>query len=131
MGSIDGTHWCWKNCPMAWAGQYHDRNGNRSVVAEAVAGHDMYFWHVCLGFPGAINDVQIMGRSTITMSYLESPASTMRYTIGGEEFTRVFFLADGIYPRKPSLTPTPRRRHCSPKTKRDAAKMWNGLSVDF
>ena len=22
LGSIDGTHWHWKNCPMPWQGQF-------------------------------------------------------------------------------------------------------------
>ena len=86
LGSIDCTHWNWQNCPMAWAGQFHDRNRIRSVIAEAIAGSDMYFWHCCLGFPGSINDRQVLGRSTISMAYLESPAASVEYTIGGTEF---------------------------------------------
>ena len=98
LGSIDCTHWNWQNCPMAWGGQFHDRNGIRSVIAEAIAGSDMYFWHCCLGFPGSINDRQVLARSTISMAYLESPAASIEYTIGGTEFQGAFFLADGIYP---------------------------------
>ena len=98
LGSIDCTHWGWHNCPMAWAGQFHDRTGIRSVVAEAIAGHDMYFWHCCLGFPGSLNDIQIIRRSTISMAYLESPASSVEYTIGDTKFQGAFFLGDGIYP---------------------------------
>ena len=32
VGSIDCTHWLWKNCPIAWQGMYQDRNHNRSIV---------------------------------------------------------------------------------------------------
>ena len=98
LGSIDCTHWGWKNCPMVWAGQYHDRTGIRSVIAEAVAGHDMYFWHAEVGFPGAINDIQVLARSEFMIQYLESPAVNEVYYIGGQKFTRAYFLADGIYP---------------------------------
>ena len=69
LGSIDCTHWGWKNRPMPWAGQFQDRSGMRSVIAEAVAGHDMYFWHVCLGSPGSLNDIQVLARSTITAAH--------------------------------------------------------------
>lgn len=91
LGSIDCTHWCWKNCPMAWQGQFHDRKGIRSVVAEAVAAHDVYFWHVNVGFLGSLNDIQIMGRSTITMAYLESPAASVQYSIGDTDFEGAFY----------------------------------------
>ena len=70
----------------------------RSVIAEAVAGHDMYLWNICLGFPGSLNDTQVLGRSTITGQYLESPAATVEYHINGEKFTGAYLLADGIYP---------------------------------
>ena len=98
LGSIDCTHWGWKNCPIPWQGQFHDKRGIWSIIAEAVAGHDMYFWHVDLGFPGSINDGQVLGRSTITMQYMESHARLEKFYIDGMEFTGAFFLADGIYP---------------------------------
>ena len=66
----------------------------------------MYFWHVCLGFLGSLNDIQVMGRSTITMAYLESPAASIKYTIGDTEFEGAFFLADGIYPNYAYLMKT-------------------------
>ena len=46
MGSIDYTHWQWKNCPMAWQGMYQYRNHKRSIVAEAICGHDMYIYQI-------------------------------------------------------------------------------------
>ena len=98
LGSIDCTHWEWKNCPVPWQGQFQDRNGHRSVIAEAIAGHDMYFWHVFLGCPGSLNDLNVMGVSSLASTYMESAARTMKYTVGDTEFEGAFFLADGIYP---------------------------------
>ena len=43
MGTINGTHWQWKMCPIAWQGMYQDRNKKKRKVAEAIVGHDMYF----------------------------------------------------------------------------------------
>ena len=39
-----------------------------------------------------------MGRSTITLAYLESPVTSVKYTIRDTEFEGAFFLADGIHP---------------------------------
>ena len=103
MGSIDCTHWQWKNCPVAWQGMYQDRNHKRSIVAEAICGHDMYFYQVYVGLPGSLNDIAIMGQTTMQSNYMESGAIDMTYTIAGEEFTGAYFLADGIYPDFPYL----------------------------
>ena len=43
LGSIDCTHWVWKNWPMPRAKQFRDRSGIRPVIAKAVAGSNMYF----------------------------------------------------------------------------------------
>ena len=106
LGSIDCTHWHWKNCPMPWQGQFQDRNGHRSVISEAIAGSDMYFWHVFVGCPGSLNDLNVLGVSTLCSTYMKSAASKTKYTIGGTEFEGAFFLADGIYPNYAYLMKT-------------------------
>ena len=98
LGSIDCTHWHWKNCPYPWQGQFHDRNGHRSVIAEAIAGHDLYFWHVFLGCPGSLNDLTVLGISSLASTYMESSAATVKFIVGGVEYEGAYFLADGIYP---------------------------------
>ena len=106
LGSIDCTHWHWKNCPMPWQGQFQDRNGHRSVIAEAIAGSDMYFWHVFVGCPGSLNDLNVLGVSTLGSTYMKSAAATTKYTVGDTEFEGAFFLADGIYPNYAYLMKT-------------------------
>ena len=103
MGSIDCTHWKWRNCPIAWQGMYQDRNRNRSIVAEAIAGHDMYFFQAFVGLPGSLNDINIMNQTTMQKNYMNSIAIDHKYNIGGGEFVGAYFLADGIYPNFPYL----------------------------
>jgi hypothetical protein len=43
--SIDCMHWSWKNCPVAWAGQFQDKNKEHSIVLEAVAHQSLRNWH--------------------------------------------------------------------------------------
>ena len=91
---------------MPWQGQFQDRNGHKSVIAEAIAGRDMYFWHVFVGCPGSLNDINVMGVSTLCNTYMRSAAATTKYTIGDTEFEGAFFLADGIYPNYAYLMKT-------------------------
>ncbi|XP_052621283.1 uncharacterized protein LOC111913586 [Lactuca sativa] len=43
IGSIDCTHWKWKNCPITWKGQYASgHHGSPSSVLEAVASQDLW-----------------------------------------------------------------------------------------
>ena len=128
LGSIDCTHWSWKNCPYPWQGQFQDRNGNRSVIAEAVAGHDLYFWHVFLGCPGSLNDLTVLGTSSLASTYMESGAATANFEVGGTVYEGAYFLADGIYPSYAYLMKT----IPGPRTKKEKhfAKKQEGVRKD-
>jgi hypothetical protein len=69
-GSIDCTHWDWGNCPVAHQGQYQDRDGNRSIILEAVATSDLWVWHAFVGVPGSCNDINVFDRSTLLVKYI-------------------------------------------------------------
>lgn len=42
LGSIDGMHWEWKNCPLSWKGQFTRGDyGTPTIMLEAVASQDL------------------------------------------------------------------------------------------
>jgi hypothetical protein len=40
--SIDCIHWCWKNCPLGWHGQFTDMDGKESIILEAIADQSLW-----------------------------------------------------------------------------------------
>ena len=36
MGCVDVMKWVWKNCPMAWRGQYQGRETHPTIALEAI-----------------------------------------------------------------------------------------------
>jgi len=43
LGSIDCKHWEWKNCPVAWKGQFcRGDHGKPTIMLEAVASQDLW-----------------------------------------------------------------------------------------
>jgi hypothetical protein len=41
IGSVDGMHWAWKNCPTGWAGQYKGKEKLPTTVLEAVTSQSL------------------------------------------------------------------------------------------
>ena len=105
MGSLDCTHLVWKNCPKAWEGSFKGKEKKTTIVLEAACDYNHYFWHTSFGYPGSLNDLNILRFSALYKSFydgslesLETEAGVIPYSIGEEEFKKVFFLTDGIYP---------------------------------
>ena len=42
LGSLDCMHWRYKNCPMAWVGQYAGHSVSPTIILEAVADYDLW-----------------------------------------------------------------------------------------
>ncbi|XP_042405049.1 uncharacterized protein LOC121995357 [Zingiber officinale] len=54
LGSLDCMHWQWKNCPVAWKGQFtRGDHGIPTIVLEAVASSDLWICHVFFGIAGS------------------------------------------------------------------------------
>ena len=58
LGSIDCMHWEWKNCPVAWKGQFsRGDHGKPTIMLEVVASQDLWIWHAYFGTAGSNNDI--------------------------------------------------------------------------
>ncbi len=54
LGSLDCMHWEWKNCPVAFSGQYKGSKAKPTIILEAVATKDLWIWHAFFGNPTQI-----------------------------------------------------------------------------
>ncbi|KAK7243211.1 hypothetical protein RIF29_38001 [Crotalaria pallida] len=98
LGSIDCMHWEWKNCPVAWQGQFsRGDHGNPTVMLEAVASKDLWIWHAFFGVAGSNNDINVLNQSPVFNDILHGRAPEVKYTVNGTEYNLGYYLADGIY----------------------------------
>ncbi|XXQ32282.1 DDE Tnp4 domain-containing protein [Plasmodiophora brassicae] len=98
-GSLDCTHFKWDKCPVAWQGQYLDKDGQFSVIMEAIATMDLWIWHAYVGLPGANNDINVVDRSPLVNDLLQGVGPHCDFRANGREHSMAYFLVDGIYPR--------------------------------
>lgn len=40
--SLDCMHYEWKNCPVAWQGDFGDRDAKSSIILEAIADQSLH-----------------------------------------------------------------------------------------
>jgi hypothetical protein len=98
IGSIDGMHWAWKNCPTGWVGQFKGKEKKPTMVFEAVASKNLQIWHAFFGNPGALNDINILQRSHLFDRLLAGAEDLVQYTLNGHKYRTGYYLADVIYP---------------------------------
>ena len=96
--SLDCMHWAWKNCPVAWQGQFQDKDKNRSIILEAIADQSLWIWHAFFGLPGGNNDINVLDRSPLISNMLRGPGKDISFEVNGHIYPRFYLLTDGIYP---------------------------------
>ncbi|XP_071718216.1 uncharacterized protein [Rutidosis leptorrhynchoides] len=104
LGSIDCMHWRWRNCPARWKGHYtRGDHGYPSIMLEAVASYDGWFWHAFFGTAGSNNDINVLNQSDLFNDLLAGEAPPCTFTVNGCTFNKGYYLADGVYPEWSTL----------------------------
>jgi Plant transposon protein len=101
LGCLDCMHVCWRTCPRAWHGQYQGKEGEATIVLEAVADYTTRIWHTCFGFPGTLNDINIWDQSPLLRSFLNGSFARdvdFDFEINETTFNELWIMVDGIYP---------------------------------
>lgn len=113
IGSIDCMHWTWKNCPAGWKGQYKGHCKDATIILEAVASHHLWIWHSFFGLPGSLNDLNVLSRSPLFSRLVKGEAPPCNFEIEGHQYTKGYYLADGIYPPWSTFVKTIPRHLCN------------------
>jgi Plant transposon protein len=114
-------HWSWEACLIQFAGQFKGKEKKPTMVFEAVADGECWIWHAVFGYPGSLNDLNILDMSS-TMEQVfrgEFPQS-FTFLVNNVAFKTAYFLADGINPAWALFIKTI-RNPMSPKEKRYAS----------
>src|SRR6266498_1960609 len=74
LGSLDCMHWKWKNYPSAWQGMYSGHLHERTIILEAVDSQDLWIWHAFFGFPGSLNDINVLHHFSLFAKLAEGEA---------------------------------------------------------
>ncbi|XP_047973455.1 uncharacterized protein LOC125215918 [Salvia hispanica] len=123
MGSIDCMHSEWRNCPVAWKGQFTSgfKGRHPTMILEAVVDYRMRIWHAYFGVAGSNNDINVLDSSHLFNDECRGEGPTVRFMANGTQYNRAYYLADGIYPRWPVFVKTI-RQPVGPKQTYFAAK---------
>ncbi|GJX63803.1 ALP1-like protein [Tanacetum coccineum] len=100
LGSIDCMHWEWRNCPVAWQGQY-GRGDKKypTIMLEVVASQDLWIWHVFFEMAGANNDINVLDNSPLFDDLLNDTTHVLPYEVNGVGYEKGYYLGDDIYPQ--------------------------------
>ncbi|POM65641.1 LOW QUALITY PROTEIN: Transposon protein, Pong sub-class [Phytophthora palmivora] len=91
---LDCMHWSWINYPPSGLGRKED---SPTIVLEAVASQDLWFWHVFFVIPGSHNDINIIDRSHLFSPLANMQAPQCRFEINGNWNLSMLGNADSNY----------------------------------
>jgi len=68
---------------------------------EAVCDEDLWVWHLFVGAPGSLNDINVMQQSPLylVVTGFRRPPRGTPFTLNGRTRTLLYYLVDSIYPR--------------------------------
>ena len=138
--SVDCMYYEWKNCLVAWQGDFGDSKGKKSIILEAIADKGLHISHAFFGLPGLNNNINVLDHFPLIQNMLTSQASDMHFVVNGCEYDRYHLLTYGIYPcwacfvQTIHLPPDEKRAHFSSRheaVRKDVERCFGVLQARF
>ncbi|GJX90742.1 ALP1-like protein [Tanacetum coccineum] len=87
LGSIDCMHWEWVKCPKALHGQFKRKDKRYpTIMLEAVADQQLWFWHAYFGVPGSNNDLNVLYGSPLFNDLLAEKDPEAPFQVNGKTY---------------------------------------------
>jgi hypothetical protein len=77
----------WRNCPIAWQGDFGDRDEKKSIILKAIANQNLYIWHILFGLLGSNNEVNVLDRSSLVHNMLTGVANNVSFEVNDKEYS--------------------------------------------
>jgi hypothetical protein len=97
--SINCMHYQWKNCFVAWQGQFQDMDWHKSIILEAITNKSLWTWHTFFSLHRGNNDINVLNRSPLVTNMFKGESTSLIFSVNGFMCPRYYMLVDGIYPR--------------------------------
>src|SRR5690349_16343831 len=68
--------------------RFEDKAGKPTLILEAVATHDLRFWHVFFGCPGTDNDINVLNWSPPLADYVNGIKEPLFFYLNGKVHTQ-------------------------------------------
>jgi hypothetical protein len=88
-GSIDYMHYQWKNCLVAWNGQYLDKDGNMLIILEAIADQSLWIWYAFCGIAGSNNGINVLQRSPLVRNFLSGKYDDISFDVNSRRYSKI------------------------------------------
>jgi len=95
--SLDYMHYHWKNCPVAWQGSFTNKDGNKSIILEAIADQRLWIWYAYFGLLRGNNDLNVLDKGLLIWDFLGGASADLNFEMNGNRHFCYYLLADGIY----------------------------------
>ncbi|KAG1463818.1 hypothetical protein G6F56_005204 [Rhizopus delemar] len=136
LGSVDCTHWTWKNCSTAWHCEFTGKQKQPTLILEIVASKNLWIWHALFGLPGSQNDINVLDTSPIFSWITEDTAHPTAFEVKGRQYDLGYYLANGIYPKyamfiRTISAPITQKAQAQEAVRKDVERGFGVLKVRF
>lgn len=100
IGALECEGWKCHLCPKRLQWIHVGKEGKRTLRLEAIFDLELWVWHIQFGFPGMLNDLNILDFSAHFCKLFSGqfPSVEVMYEVASEQFDWLYYLLDRIYP---------------------------------